>query len=144
MIRKFVNKKAIFNYSFTYTIETGIALKGDEVKAIRAGKVSLQGSYGKILYNKKSNPELWLVGAHINSNIEDPIKTRKLLVHKHEIAKLVSATNQKGLTIVPVKIFFQRGRVKLEMALAKGRKTHDKRELIKQRDLQRELKTNKI
>jgi len=139
-MKKLINKKARFEFAFTDTFETGIVLRGDEIKAVRLGKISLQGSYCKIIYGVKRNPELWLVGAHIASTMLDPTRTRKLLVHRHEIEKLAGATAQKGLTIVPVKLYFKKGKAKLQIALARGRKTRDKRELIKRRDLEREQK----
>lgn len=137
-MKRIDNKKARFEYAFASTYEAGIVLRGDEIKAIRLGKISLQGSYCKIIYSKSGSPELWLINAHISSAIFDPTRTRKLLMHRHEIDKLVGATTQKGLTIVPVKLYFKKGKAKLEIALARGRKVHDKRELIKKRDLQRE------
>ncbi len=132
------NRKAYFEYDLNDCIEAGIVLVGSEIKAIRAGKVSLVGSYGRILY-KGDKPELWLVGAHISSQTEDPTRTRKLLVHGHEIQKLIGITQQKGLTLVPTKIYFKKGRAKVELSVGRGRKTHDKREAIKRRDLERDL-----
>lgn len=133
------NRKAYFEYDLNDRIEAGIVLVGSEIKAIRAGKVSLVGSYGRILY-KGDKPELWLVGAHISSETEDPTRTRKLLVHDHEIQKLIGITQQKGLTLVPTKIYFKKGRAKVELSIGRGRKTHDKREAIKRRDLERDLR----
>jgi len=138
MAKAIKNKKAFFEYDLNDRIEAGIVLVGSEIKAIRAGKVSLVGSYGRILY-KDDKPELWLVGAHISSETEDPTRTRKLLVHSHEIQKLIGITQQKGLTLVPTKIYFKKGRAKVELSVGRGRKTHDKREAIKRRDLERDL-----
>ena len=118
-----------------------MVLVGDEIKAIRLGKVSLAGSYAKILWGDNSNPELWLVGAHIESSSGDPTRSRKLLVHRHEIDKLIGMTQQKGLTLVPTRVYLKKGRAKVEIAAARGRKARDKRELIKKRDQQRDLRT---
>lgn len=139
-MKKIKNKKAYFNYNLGDRVEAGIVLRGDEIKSIRAGKVSLVGSYGRILMDKNNNPELWLVGAHIPSSLGDPTRSRKLLVHRHEISKLVGQTAQKGLTLVATKIYLKKGRAKVEIAASRGRKTHDKRELLKKRDLERESK----
>jgi len=137
-MKRIKNKKAYFNYNLGDRVEAGIVLSGDEIKSIRLGKVSLIGSYGRILVDKSGNPELWLVGAHIPSSAGDPTRSRKLLVHHHEINKLIGQTAQKGLTLVPTKIYFKKGRAKVEIAASRGRKTHDKRELLKKRDLERE------
>jgi len=134
------NKKARFNYELGDNYEAGVVLMGDEIKAVRAGKVSLAGSFGRILYNQKKEPELWLVNAHIDSKTHHPTRSRKLLVHRREITKLIGQTQEKGLTLIPVKIYFQRGRAKVELALGRGRLARDKRELIKKRDIERELR----
>ena len=134
------NKKARFNYELGDNYEAGIVLMGDEIKAVRAGKVSLAGSFGRILYNQKKEPELWLVNAHIDSKTHHPTRSRKLLVHRREITKLIGQTQEKGLTLIPVKIYFRRGRAKVELSLGRGQLAHDKRELIKKRDIERELR----
>lgn len=134
------NKKARFEYELGDNYEAGLVLLGDEIKAIRAGKVSLAGSFGRILYNQEKQPELWLVNAHIDSKTHNPTRSRKLLVHRREITKLIGQTQEKGLTLIPTKIFFQRGKAKLELALGRGRQAHDKRELIKKRDIDRDMR----
>jgi len=134
------NKKAFFNYDLDDHFEAGLVLKGDEIKAVRAGKVSLDGSFAKILYNAKRKPELWLVNAHLGSQTLSPTRSRKLLVHRHEINKLIGKLQTQGLTLVPTKIYLKKGVAKVALALGRGRKTHDKRELIKKRDIERELK----
>lgn len=139
-MKKIDNRKAHFEYDLGDTLEAGIVLHGDEIKAIRDGKVSLVGSFGKVLYTKDGKPELWLVNAHISSGTHEPTRSRKLLVHKKEIERLIGATQEKGLTLVPTKIYFKKGRAKVALSQGKGRKTHDKREAIKRRDVERELK----
>ncbi|HOE74544.1 MAG TPA: SsrA-binding protein SmpB [bacterium] len=139
-MKKIDNKKAHFQYEIGDTIEAGIVLLGDEIKALRAGKVSLAGSFGRVLFNEKGTPELWLVGAHIGSSTLDPTRSRKLLVHKNEIKKLIGATQEKGLTLVPTKIYFKKGRAKIALSQAKGKNIYDKRQTIKKRDIEREIK----
>jgi len=139
-MRQMRNKKAFFNYDLDDHFEAGLVLKGDEIKAVRAGKVSLDGSFAKILYNAKRKPELWLVNAHLGSQTLSPTRSRKLLVHRHEINKLIGKLQTQGLTLVPTKIYLKKGVAKVALALGRGRKTHDKRELIKKRDIERELK----
>lgn len=134
------NKKAYFDYAFKDKIEAGMVLVGDEIKAIRAHKVSLAGAFGRIIYSHKRNPELYLVNAHIEAGEKNPTRSRKLLVHRHEIDKLIGQTRQKGLTLIPTRIYLKHGRAKVELALGRGRKKSDKRELIKKRDLEREAK----
>jgi len=134
------NKKAFFNYDLDDHFEAGLVLKGDEIKAVRAGKVSLDGSFAKILYNAKRKPELWLVNAHLGSQTLSPTRSRKLLVHRHEINKLIGKLQTQGLTLVPTKIYLKKGTAKTTLALGRGRKAQDKRELIKKRDIERELR----
>jgi SsrA-binding protein len=135
-----VNKKARFNYFVTDTLECGIELKGTEVKSVKAGKFSFSDSYAKI-----ENDELWLIGLHIslytfgNIHNHDPDRNRKLLVHKQEIKRLKRKIVEKGLTLVPLRFYLIGGLVKVEIGVCKGKKIHDKREVIKQRDLKREV-----
>jgi len=136
------NRKAYFDYNLTDKIEAGMVLIGDEIKAIRLGKISLAGSFGKILYNKEQKPELFLVNAHIDTKSGDPTRSRKLLVHKSEINKLVGQTQQKGLTIIPTRIYLKGGKAKIELQLGRGRQKRDKRELIKKRDIERDLRVS--
>jgi SsrA-binding protein len=134
-----VNRKARYEYEILQVYEAGIVLQGTEVKALRQGKANLVDSYGLLKEN-----EIWLMGAHIseytqgNINNHDPIRTRKLLMNRSEIRKLIGKVKEKGLTLVPLRIYFKKGRVKIEIALAKGKKVHDKRETIAKRDFNRD------
>jgi SsrA-binding protein len=134
-----VNRKARYEYAILQTYEAGIVLQGTEVKALREGKANLVDSYGQLINN-----EIWLIGAHIseytqgNINNHDPIRTRKLLMNRSEIRKLIGKVKEKGLTLVPLRIYFKKGRVKVEIALAKGKKVYDKRATIAKRDFDRD------
>ena len=134
-----VNRKARYEYEILQVYEAGIVLQGTEVKALREGKANLVDSYGLLKDN-----EVWLISAHIseytqgNINNHDPIRTRKLLMNRSEIRKLIGKVKEKGLTLVPLRIYFKKGRVKIEIALAKGKKVHDKRETIAKRDFNRD------
>lgn len=134
------NKKARHDYFIEQTIEAGIVLSGTEVKSIRLGKVNLKDSYAFI-----ENGEVILSGMHISpyeqGNIfnKDPLRDRKLLLHKYEINKLIGLTQQKGLTLVPLQLYFTRGKVKIELGVAKGKKLFDKRDDIAERDAKREI-----
>lgn len=136
------NKKAYFNYDLLETVEAGIILEGTEVKSLRLSHASLAEAYIRV-----TNGQAWLVGATIEpyekANIKsnhDPKRRRELLLHKREIAKLEAKTREKGLTIVPVKLYFTaRGFAKLQIALAKGKALHDKRQSLKDRDAKRDL-----
>ena len=129
------NKKAFFNYAIIEHFEAGIVLKGAEIKALREGKISLQESYIRVI-----DGELYLLQAYIkeyshsNDKEYDPIRKRKLLMHKKEIFKLASKVEVKGLTLVPVKAYFRNGFVKLDVALARGKNAPDKRNAIKERE----------
>jgi SsrA-binding protein len=134
------NRRARFDYELLDTLEVGIQLTGTEVKSLRANKANIAESYVQV-----KDGELWLINANIpeytlgNRFNHEPRRTRKLLAHGREIARLFQGTSRDGLTIVPLKIYFnERGRVKLEIALAKGKKKHDKRETSKERDWQRD------
>lgn len=135
-----LNKKARFDYHIEETLETGLALQGWEVKSLREGRVQLKESYVII-----QNNEAWLIGAHISAlpsastHINpDPTRTRKLLLHRRELDRLIGAIDRQGYTIVPLAMYWKRGRAKLEIGLAKGKKQHDKRAAIKARDWERE------
>lgn len=134
-----VNRKARHEYHILQIFEAGIVLVGTEVKALREGKANLVDSYASI-----KNGEVWLIGAHIseykqgNINNHNPTRDRKLLLNKSEIRKLIGKTKEKGLTLIPLRMYFKNGRVKVELALAKGKKSYDKRETIAKRDFQRE------
>lgn len=135
------NRKARQKYDVLETLECGIALVGSEVKSLRQGKLSLDESYGRV-----RGGEVWLVGADIPEYTEanrwnhEPRRPRKLLVHKSEVRKFANKAHEKGLTLVPLKVYFnERGIAKLLLGLCRGRKLHDKRELLKKRDVQRDL-----
>jgi SsrA-binding protein len=134
------NSKARFNFAIEDTFETGIVLLGSEVKSLRGGKANLSDSYGKIRHG-----EIFLVDAHIspytqaNRENHEPLRERKLLIHKREIKKLTGKVAERGFSLIPLKLYFKDGRVKVEMALAKGKKSFDKREAIKKKDQRREL-----
>lgn len=129
------NRKAHFHYEIGETFEAGLALKGTEIKSIREGGGSLQEAYVKI-----TKGELWLVGSSIapyrfgNVHNHEDKRERKLLMHKREIYRLKAATQEKGYAIIPLSLYLKRGRVKVKIALAKGKKSYDKRETIKARD----------
>jgi SsrA-binding protein len=137
------NRSARFEYEILDSYEAGIVLKGSEVKSLRAGKANLQDAYALV-----KNGEVWLLNMHIspyeqaNQFNHDPIRTRKLLLNKSEIAKLNTKTNEKGLTLIPLKLYFKKGNAKIELGIAKGNKIHDKRESIKERDVEREMRRN--
>lgn len=141
-----VNRKARFDYTILESFEAGMVLRGFEAKAAKAGKASLVGSYAKIYNN-----ELWLVGASISPYQEgnvpadyDPARARKLLVKKDDIKKYTGTLREKGLTLVPLKLYTARGKVKLELGLAKSKKAFDKRETIKKRDVERSMKRGTV
>ena len=137
--KKFQNKRAFFDYEILEKIEAGLVLRGDEVKSIRAGKTQLRGSFAKIFYNYKV-PELYIVGLYLGSENQDTQRTRKLLVHKAEIKKLIGKTQEKGLTLIPTKLYFKRGKAKLEIGIARAKKKWDKRQTIKEKEFSRESK----
>jgi len=135
-----LNKKAKFDYHLEEKYEAGMALQGWEVKSMRAGRAQLKESYVII-----RNGELFLFGAHISPlvsasthNVADPTRMRKLLLNRREISHLIGAVEREGYTIVPVALYWKRGRAKLEIALAKGKKQHDKRSAIKDREWKRD------
>lgn len=134
------NKKARHEYFLEESFEAGISLVGTEVKSLRAGNVNFRDSYATI-----RNQEIFIVGLYIspydkaNINDQDPERERKLLLHKAEIRKLIGKTEQKGYSIIPTRIYFKRNKVKIEIALAKGKKLYDKRSSIADRDAQREI-----
>ncbi|HAS88301.1 MAG TPA: SsrA-binding protein [Desulfovibrio sp.] len=134
-----LNKQARRNYEFVETLEAGLVLKGTEVKSLRQGLVSFMDGY----INFKEG-EAWLVGIHIapydhaGYTQHEPDRPRKLLLHAREIEKLQNRVEQKGLTVVPVRLYFSRGNIKLEIALAKGRNVHNRKEELKRRDIARD------
>ena len=138
-----LNRKARFDYIIENEYEAGIVLTGTEIKSIRAGKVNLKDSYAII-----RNEEIYLLNTHISSYDNgnrfnhDENRTRKLLMHKSEIKKLNNKVVLEGYTLIPLKIYFVRGRAKVLIGLCKGKKNYDKRESIKERDLDREMQKN--
>lgn len=134
------NRKAYFNFEIEDSFEAGIALLGSEVKSLRGGKANLSDSYGKF-----RGGEVYLVEAHISPYEQagrqnhEPLRERKLLLHKKEIKKLLGKVSERGFSLIPLKMYFKNGKVKVEMALARGKKTYDKREAIKKKDQRREM-----
>lgn len=134
------NKKAYHDYEILEEYEAGVVLVGTEVKALRAGRVNLKESYARI-----KRDEVWLEGCHIgayshaNRQNHEPTRPRKLLLHRREINKLSGKVTQKGLTLVPLSLYFRGGRVKLKLGLARGRKLHDKREVARRKVIEREV-----
>jgi len=135
------NRKAFHDYHIIETFEAGVALLGTEVKGIREGRANLRDSYAQV-----DRGEVWLHNVHINPYSHrgyvdhDPKRKRRLLLHKYEIRKLIGKTVEKGLTLVPTRLYFKNGRVKVSIALAKGKQAHDKRDAIRQREVDRETR----
>ena len=135
------NREAYHNYHILETYECGIALTGTEVKSIREGRCNLKDSYGQV-----RDGEAWLFNAHIspyshgNRENHEPTRTRKLLLHKGEIDRLLGKSQEKGLTLVPTRLYFKNGRIKLELAVGKGKKLYDKRETERKRESDREVR----
>ena len=133
------NRKARFNYFFNEFFEAGIALKGSEVKSLREGKANISDAYAT-----DERGEIFLLNSHISSykessyNDHNPTRNRKLLLNKREINKLIGKVNREGYTLIPTKLYFKRGKAKIEIAVAKGKKPYDKREVKKKRDWNRE------
>lgn len=134
------NKNAFRNYEIVDTLEAGIVLLGSEVKSIRAGEINIKDAYVRI-----HNGEAFLMNCHITpykySRIDEinPLRERKLLLHAQELERLEARISQKGLTVVPTKMYFRRGRCKLELGVGKGKKLHDRREDLKEREARREI-----
>ncbi len=135
------NRKARHDYQIEDTIEAGIVLTGTEIKSIRSGRMNLQDSFAQV-----RNGEVWLVGAHIspythgNRENHDPLRDRKLLLHRREINKLAGKVQERGYTLVPLRVYLKDGRAKVELGLARGKKLYDKRESIAKRDYDREMR----
>lgn len=135
------NRKAKFEYFLLETFEAGLALRGSEIKSIRAGQISLVEAYVRV-----DAQEAWLMDAHIapyvqaNRNNHDPLRPRRLLLHKKQIREMWNAVRQKGVTVVPTRVYLKDGRAKIEIAVARGKKLHDKRQAIAKRDAERELR----
>jgi len=135
------NRRARHDYQVLETFECGIVLQGSEVKSLREAKVQLRDAYGRV-----EDGELWLYGVHVSPYVfatgvgaHDPDRRRKLLLHRRQIDELLGRTRQEGLTLVPLSIYFRNGRAKVDLALARGRKTYDKRHAIAARDAAREV-----
>ena len=134
------NRKAGFEYFLFDRFEAGLALKGSEIKSIRAGQISLAEAYIRV-----DEDQAWLIEAHIAPYLQanrfnhDPKRPRRLLLHHKEIREMWDAVRQKGVTIIPIRVYLKNGRAKLEIAVAKGKKLHDKREAIARRDAEREM-----
>ena len=133
------NRKASHDYHLIETFEAGVALVGTEVKAIREGRVNLRDSFARV-----TNGEVFVHNVHIGSYSSrgyadhEALRPRKLLLHRHEIRKLIGKTVERGMTLVPVRMYFKEGRVKVAISLAKGKQAHDKRETIRRREIDRE------
>ena len=134
------NKRARFDYQLLETFEAGLALTGTEVKSLRTGKANIGDAYGVV-----RDGEVFLLNAHIPPYEQggyvnhEPTRTRKLLLHRKEIRRLIGAVERQGLTLIPLELYFKRGVAKVAMALGKGKKVHDKRETQRQRDAEREM-----
>jgi SsrA-binding protein len=135
------NRKARHDYHILDSWEAGVALLGTEVKSIREGRVNLRDSYARV-----ENGEVWMMNVHISpyshrgSSNHEELRQRKLLLHRDEIRKMVGRVAEKGLTLVPLELYFKNGRVKVQLALAKGKQAHDKRETIRRREVERETR----
>ncbi len=134
------NKKARFEYEILDTFEAGLVLRGTEVKSIRQKKVNIQESYARI-----KDGEVYIVGMNVsayemgNRFNHDPLRERKLLMHKHEIKKLIGKLNEKGYTLVPLRMYIKNGKVKIELGLGKGKAVYDKKKSIQDRDMKRDM-----
>lgn len=136
-----VNRQASHNYEFLDKFEAGIVLSGTEVKSAKEGRVNLKDAYGLV-----RDGEVWLVNCHIspfshgNYANHEPLRARKLLLNRAEIRRLIGRTTEKGLTLVPTRMYLNRGRIKCELALAKGKKSYDKRETERRKTIEREVR----
>ena len=134
------NRRARHEYEILETVEAGLVLRGTEVKSLRAGQVTFKDAYATV-----RNDEGWLIGCHISPYSHgtdanhDPERDRKLLLHRRQIIRLLGKTAERGLTLVPLRLYFKDGRAKVELGLARGRKLHDKRSAIREREVKREM-----
>src|SRR5262247_4239296 len=134
------NRRARHEYEILETIEAGLVLRGTEVKALRTGQVNFKDAYATV-----RNDEVWLLGCHISPYSHgtdanhDPERDRKLLLHAREIARLTGKVAERGLTLIPLKLYFKKGRAKLEIGLGRGKKLHDKRSALQEREVKREM-----
>ena len=135
------NRKAFHDYHIIETFEAGVVLQGTEVKAIREGRVNLRDSFARV-----EDGEVFIYNVHISPYSHrgyadhEPTRRRKVLLHRQEIRKLIGKTVERGMTLVPVRLYFKRGRVKVALSLARGKQAHDKRETIKRREIDRETR----
>ena len=140
-----LNRKAFHDYDILDTIEAGIALRGSEIKSIRAGGANIREAFAKI-----EKGELWLYNAHIakydasGPRGHDPTRTRKLLLHRSQLDNWSGRIQEKNLTLIPLKMYLKKGRAKIELGLAKGRKLYDKREQLREKDMKRELRATTL
>ena len=136
-----VNRQAFHNYEILERLEAGVVLTGTEIKSARDGRVNLKDAYGLV-----KSGEVWLLNCHIspyshgNYANHDPLRTRKLLLNRSEIRKLIGRTTEKGLTLIPLRLYLKDGRLKCELALAKGRKLHDKRDVARMKTIDKEAR----
>ena len=136
-----VNRQAFHNYEILERLEAGIVLTGTEIKSAREGQVNLKDAYGLV-----KSGEVWLLNCHISPYSHgtyanhDPLRTRKLLLNRSEIRKLIGRTTEKGLTLIPLRLYFKSGRLKCELALGRGRKLHDKREVSRLKTIDKEAR----
>ena len=134
------NKRARFDYHILETFEAGVVLRGTEVKSLRDGRANISDAYGVV-----RDGEIFLLNAHIDPYVRggyvnhEATATRKLLLHRREIRRLIGAVEREGLTLIPLELYFRKGRAKIALALAKGKKLHDKRDTERQRDAEREM-----
>ena len=134
------NRRARYEYEIMETVEAGLVLLGTEVKSLREGQVNFKDSYATI-----TNSEAWLMGFHISPYVRgthanhEPERRRKLLLHRKEIGRLLGKTAERGLTLVPLRLYFKEGRAKIELGLARGKKLHDKRSALRERETRREM-----
>lgn len=139
-----INRKARFEYEILQTFETGIALQGTEVKSLRAGRINMSDSHCRI----SAQLEVFLTNLHIspyefgNRENHDPLRERKVLLHKHQIRRLYGQVREKGLTLIPLKFYFKHGKVKVELGLVRGKKLYDKRESLKKKDSNQDMERN--
>jgi len=134
------NRKARYEYEIIDSVEAGLVLVGSEVKSIRSARVNLSDSYGRVIKG-----EIWIIGMHISPYMEattqnhDPLRERKLLLHRNEIKKLARRVQEKGFTLIPLRIYFKNNRAKLELGVARGKRQYDKKVSIAQKDAKREM-----
>ena len=133
--KEFFNKKARYDYKIEDSFEVGVVLTSEEIKAIRSGRVDMTSSYAKIL-----NGEVFWLGGVINVESGDKQRTRKLLLHKEQIERLIGKTNEQGYALLPIKLYLKKGRAKLELGVGKGMKKYDKRQVLKKRDTERDIR----